>query len=477
MRLRRRYLWLAGLLGFALTMLPSIASSEPLPVEAVNEGGIYGETHRWSNVPQTVIAGEKVTFSNPTEVPHGVEWRSTLKASCEEGAGKVPVGTTPAASGTKWSGKCTFSQAGTYTFYCTVHGAAMSGTITVTNGEPVATTEAATSVTEHEATLKGTVNPEGKATKYFFKYGTTTSYGKETSLQSAGEGTTNVSVSAPATSLAPATTYHFRLVATNEKGTAEGADQTFMTPSPPGAPTATTEAASLVGETEATLKGTVNPNGQVTTYFFNWGLTTSYEHQTSTLSAGQGSIGQAVSATLTGLAPGTVYHFQLVAHNVSGNASGTDRMFTTASPPPPPPPPSTTTTSTTTTPPPTTTIAEPPPGPPLVGGPSLRSSQRGSSVHGSLDVSQSGAGGRLEVDLLVSSASLARRGHRAKQVTVGRLVRNSVSAGKLSFSVALNARGKSALRHHHRLALTVKITLTPPMGKEVQITRSVVLRI
>jgi plastocyanin len=184
MRLRKRYLWLVALSAFVLTMAPSIASSEPLPVEAVNEPvvGPYPEKHHWSNVPQTVIAGEKVTFSNPTEVPHGVEWRSVLKATCEEGSGKVPVGTTPAASGTKWSGKCTFSQAGTYTFYCTVHGLEMSGTITVTTpGAPTVTTGAASAVRETEATLEGTVNAQGKATTYRFKYGTTASYGSETS--------------------------------------------------------------------------------------------------------------------------------------------------------------------------------------------------------------------------------------------------------------------------------------------------------
>jgi hypothetical protein len=97
------------------------------------------------------------------------------------------------------------------------------------------------------------------------------------------------------------------------------------------------------------------------------------------------------------------------------------------------------------------------------------------SVHGSLDVSQTGAGGRLEVDLLAKSASLAAA-RRSAPVRVGRFVRASVSAGKVSFSVALNARGKSALRRHHRLAITVKITLTPTQGAAVTVNRSVVLR-
>jgi hypothetical protein len=164
--------------------------------------------------------------------------------------------------------------------------------------------------------------------------------------------------------------------------------------------------------------------------------------------------------------------------------------------------PSGTTGTTKTTPPPTTTSTTPPPattaaqsssppaggtttttsnegsqalfGSPLVAGSvKLTAPRHGSSVRGSLDVSQTGAGGRLEVDLLAKSASLAAV-RRSAPVRVGRLVRASVSAGKVSFAVALSARGKSALRRHHRMSLTVKITLTPTQGAAATITRSVV---
>jgi hypothetical protein len=104
-----------------------------------------------------------VTFSNPTEVPHGVEWRSALKPTCEEGAGKVPVGTSATASGAKWSGTCTFAQAGTYTFYCTVHGAAMAGTITVspsgTTTSTTGTTPPTTGTTTPTTTTPGEPTP------------------------------------------------------------------------------------------------------------------------------------------------------------------------------------------------------------------------------------------------------------------------------------------------------------------------------
>ncbi len=119
------------------------------------------------------------------------------------------------------------------------------------------------------------------------------------------------------------------------------------------------------------------------------------------------------------------------------------------------------------------------PSSPLVGSASeavkLARAQHGSSVHGSLEISQAGVGGRLEVDLLASGASLAKAGH-SPRVRVGRLVRTSLYAGTTSFTVPLNAKGKAALRRHRRLALTVKVTLTPPHGAAVTVTRRVVLQ-
>jgi hypothetical protein len=116
-------------------------------------------------------------------------------------------------------------------------------------------------------------------------------------------------------------------------------------------------------------------------------------------------------------------------------------------------------------------------GSPLEGGSKalkLASSQRGSTVHGSIKVSQAGAGARLEVSLLAARASLAKAGH-SPQARVGRLVRSSLQAGSVSFSVPLSAKGKAALRRHRRLALTVKIKLTPQHGAAVTFTRNIVV--
>lgn len=131
----------------------------------------------------------------------------------------------------------------------------------------------------------------------------------------------------------------------------------------------------------------------------------------------------------------------------------------------------TTTTPTTTTT--TTTPTEPPSSGPLTNQPLLRSSQRGGTVRGSLNISKAGAGDRLEIDVTATSASLAKVKH-PRSVRVGRFVRSSVPTGKVSFAVKLNARARNVLKRRHRLVLTVKIALTPFYGEPTTLTRSVV---
>jgi plastocyanin len=131
---------LAALLGAAAVVLPAVASSEASPtISAVNSGGVYGEHHEWSPASASVGAGGTVTLKNASNVPHGVRWVSGPATPACAG---VPESTTPEHSGTNWSGTCTFTTPGTYTFYCTVHGAEMTGTITVNaNGTTTGTTQ------------------------------------------------------------------------------------------------------------------------------------------------------------------------------------------------------------------------------------------------------------------------------------------------------------------------------------------------
>ncbi len=77
------------------------------------------------------------------------------------------------------------------------------------------------------------------------------------------------------------------------------------------------------------------------------------------------------------------------------------------------------------------------------------------------------------VELLATTASLAKSGHSTQ--AVGRFVNASVSAGQLSFSVKLNATARRALKRRHRLALKVRIRLTPVHGEATSVTSSVTL--
>lgn len=95
------------------------------------------------------------------------------------------------------------------------------------------------------------------------------------------------------------------------------------------APKVTTGSASSVTLNSATLNGTVNPNGESTTYFFEYGTDTSYGSTTSASSAGSGTSAVSVNASISGLTSDTTYHYRLVATNSDGTSYGDDRTFKT----------------------------------------------------------------------------------------------------------------------------------------------------
>jgi hypothetical protein len=98
---------------------------------------------------------------------------------------------------------------------------------------PAATTGLAGGLTPQSATLTGTIDANGLPTAYRFDYGTTAKYGAKTARASAGFGVTRVAATAGVAGLLPATRYHYRIVASNAKGTVRGADRTFTTPKQP----------------------------------------------------------------------------------------------------------------------------------------------------------------------------------------------------------------------------------------------------
>jgi hypothetical protein len=210
-----------------------------------------------------------------------------------------------------------------------------AGTATTAPTAPIVSTSVTSGVTESAATLYGYVNPNGQETTYAFQYGTTSGYGTQTPLTSAGDASTSVKISQSISGLQAHTTYHYRVIATNASGTTQGEDATFTTPAAPGppapvAPTVDTSGVSNVTYSSGVLYGYVNPKGQATTYAFQYGTTTAYGSETPIAAAGSGTATDKVSQTLTGLAPFTLYHYRIVASSAAGKTTGSDRAFTTA---------------------------------------------------------------------------------------------------------------------------------------------------
>jgi plastocyanin len=125
-----------------------------------------------------------------------------------------------------------------------------------------------------------------------------------------------------------------------------------------------------------------------------------------------------------------------------------------------------------------TVVVEGPGGSPFAGKPStatsLRSPQRGTTIHGSVKLSNAATGGSLAVDVRATAKSLGRRG--SGLVRVGRLTKSAVKPGTIRFGVALDAAAKRAERRAGRLTVTVEVTVQAPGGRPVSVTRRVLLR-
>lgn len=191
---------------------------------------------------------------------------------------------------------------------------------------PYVSTSGATAVSNTTAIVQGTGNPGNLLTGAWYQWGTSTNYGNNTTVTSLSAVNATLAVSNTLTGLIPGTTYHFRIAATNSAGTNFGGDQTFISLAPPAV---TTLSATGIAGTAATLNGNVTPKGAVTSYFFEYGLTTNYGNVTTMGTLPADNNVHAVSNVINGLLSGAVYHFSLVATNSQGTNSGGDMTFLT----------------------------------------------------------------------------------------------------------------------------------------------------
>jgi hypothetical protein len=95
-------------------------------------------------------------------------------------------------------------------------------------------------------------------------------------------------------------------------------------------PEAATLAATEVTGNSATLNGTVNANGNSTAVSFDYGNNISYGANVAGTPTPVTGIGNTATGTvLTGLTPGTTYHFRVKGVNNIGTTNGNDQAFTT----------------------------------------------------------------------------------------------------------------------------------------------------
>lgn len=172
-----------------------------------------------------------------------------------------------------------------------------------------------TGITNTEATITWTTD---QASTSRVEYGLSNSYGYLSEADPAQVAAHSMTLE----SLQPNTLYHFRVISGNSNGSTTSDDYTFRTAGPPQI---TNIQAVDVRATSATITWTTNSAADSAVYY---GLSSSYGSQVA-----DGSAVTSHSITLTGLTPGSSYHYQVVSANAYGTTASGDFTFNTAGKP------------------------------------------------------------------------------------------------------------------------------------------------
>jgi hypothetical protein len=212
---------------------------------------------------------------------------------------------------------------------------------------PTVTTEAATGVAETSATLHGEVDPDtahggGAVTECNFEYVTQQTFEAEgfkgaakASCVPAAPFSTPEAVSATPT-LAPSTMYRYRLSASNT--TEVVSDGEVLQLSTVGPPLISGETAGTLTATGVVLHARIHASGfeadchvefvdEAT--FQTSGFSGAASQPCAPAAIPAAATAEPVSATVTGLALGTVYHYRFVSSNSAGETLGADETFAT----------------------------------------------------------------------------------------------------------------------------------------------------
>ena len=201
---------------------------------------------------------------------------------------------------------------------------------------PLVVTGATTSVGDISAAVAGTVNPAGVSALVYVEYGTSISYGSAVQMSPFSiSGFSDLALTGTLNGLLPTTTYHYRVRADlSGVGYRYGSDMTFTTGPANTSPSVPFVSASSILTTTASLQATVSSGSSQTTVSFEYGLTSDYEASVPTNSTVPASTSNWTSnAQLSGLQPGTTYHYRCKAVNNEGTSYSADQTFVTAEAP------------------------------------------------------------------------------------------------------------------------------------------------
>ncbi len=286
--------------------------------------------------------GTSPTLANATTVTATTPTNGTLNALTDPTS--VSVGLTGLSSGTTYYYRVIAGDA---------QGAILSFITLAVLAAPTVTTNAATAVSTTAATLNGTINPNlTSITGIQFIYGTSSllASGNTTATQDDGSGLAALTIAGSTaqafsqdwTGLTVGTTYYFKIRACTSALTGtypnvtcssftDGSILSFVAIS---VPTVTTSVATSVGDTTATLNGSVNANGASSSVSFEYGTVADLSSGTTTVSYGNvaGSTPTGVNSALSSLSSGTTYYFRAIATNSAGTTNGSILSFITSSP-------------------------------------------------------------------------------------------------------------------------------------------------
>lgn len=188
------------------------------------------------------------------------------------------------------------------------------------------------------ATVRGTVEPVGGSPVNLceIEYGLTTSYSAGTVKcnpdASTGDYSVNTDVSGTLSGLTTGRVYHYRVTAGNASGKNSGTDRIVTPAHVLQVQTLPVQPDELTID-GATLSGTLDPDGMPTSYYFEYGVTSSYGLRTAEAGAGASTGVKTVQSPVSQLPSGKILHYRVVAANANGTTYGEDRTFRVASTP------------------------------------------------------------------------------------------------------------------------------------------------